>query len=592
MQGIQGPTGLQGPRGIQGPQGDQGIQGPQGEQGPPGVQGAQGERGFTGPIGISGEATNTGATGPTGPASTVAGPAGATGPTGAAGSGGGGAGPDAPYTPVQAEDEEFSSATLGAKWTTVNTPTYSIQQSILAIRDTSFSAAFTPRIIYQDISASQWLVRAKIGGRIEPASSNFAGVVVGNSANGRYIMFGKYYIGSNTLSLVRATSNTLSAQVTVAAAPTATDLYADQYYEIEKTSNYLFFRRSFTGAVTTFTTDTNEALSGYLSNANRVGYGIFSLASSSAPISNILASDWMRRDLSYTPAPDPTFIVATGGTITSYTSGGINYNVHRFTSNGVFALSSFPGGSTLDVLCVAGGGGGGTGRGGGGGAGQLRYGTLSNIATGNYTITVGAGGSASSNDAAGGRGSISIIQNPAGSNIVISIGGGGGGGWNGGTTTGGSGGGANGGGVNVGAGTTNTQVVGGITYTGVGLTAYGNAGGTSSSVYGGGGGGAGFAGTSPSTGGSGAGGDGLAYDITGTSTYYAGGGGGGAQGGTAGSRAGGLGGGGKGYATGGTAFADATGVANTGGGGGGNEGYAGPGGAGGSGVVIFRYRSN
>ena len=62
---------------------------------------------------------------------------------------------------------------------------------------------------------------------------------------------------------------------------------------------------------------------------------------------------------------------ATGGTITTYTSGSTTYKVHTFLSSGNFIPN---GDGTVDVLVVAGGGGGGSCNrsfqgGGGGGAG-------------------------------------------------------------------------------------------------------------------------------------------------------------------------------------------------------------------------------
>jgi len=69
--------------------------------------------------------------------------------------------------------------------------------------------------------------------------------------------------------------------------------------------------------------------------------------------------------------PQPTFITATGGTIT--TSG--NYKIHTFTGPGTFTVSSVGnplGSTTVDYLVVAGGGGGGWDRAGGGGAGGFR----------------------------------------------------------------------------------------------------------------------------------------------------------------------------------------------------------------------------
>ena len=58
---------------------------------------------------------------------------------------------------------------------------------------------------------------------------------------------------------------------------------------------------------------------------------------------------------------------ATGGTVTTYSSGGNDYKVHTFTSNGTFTISA--GSGNVDYLVIAGGGGGGGEVGGGGGGG-------------------------------------------------------------------------------------------------------------------------------------------------------------------------------------------------------------------------------
>ena len=86
--------------------------------------------------------------------------------------------------------------------------------------------------------------------------------------------------------------------------------------------------------------------------------------------------------------------VATGGTVTNITDGGVNYRVHTFRSSGNFIVNA---GVTLSVtyLVVAGGGGGGglgsPAGGGGGGAGGYLTGTAT-VSTSTYVITVGAGG--------------------------------------------------------------------------------------------------------------------------------------------------------------------------------------------------------
>lgn len=238
-------------------------------------------------------------------------------------------------------------------------------------------------------------------------------------------------------------------------------------------------------------------------------------------------------------------------------------------------------GLTVDYLVVAGGGGGGYSYGGGGGAGGFitSFGTVGSgggasaesiqvlNTSSNYTVTVGAGGSAADVNGSGTNGSNSVFSS------ITSIGGGYGG--NNTNTIGGNGG-SGGGGMGSdgsaagGSGTTNQGFSGGL--------GAGTAGAQDN--RGGGGGGASEVGTggknsTPN------GGDGLANSISGSSLNYAGGGGGSKHpvGGTYG--AGGIGGGG---AAGNTATAGST---NTGGGGGGT--ISGTAASGGSGIVIVRY---
>lgn len=262
----------------------------------------------------------------------------------------------------------------------------------------------------------------------------------------------------------------------------------------------------------------------------------------------------------------PSDQFATGGTITTATVGGMSYTIHTFTTVGTtsFVVSRAV---NVEYLVVAGGGGGGVGRAGGGGGGGFVEAAMS-LSPGTYTITVGQGGTAGSNDSQGGDGSASSIGA-----LVTTVGGGGGGGWV--TNTGrngGSGGGASSGGAGAGSRTPGSATAG----TGQ------NGSSNFDAQYGGGGGGAGgYAFTAVSR----TGGNGCQSQMSGTLTYYAGGGGAGSAGGSA--SAGGLGGGGTGSVANGTAAQ--SGTANTGGGGGGGEGPTGPGGAGGSGIVILRY---
>ena len=237
----------------------------------------------------------------------------------------------------------------------------------------------------------------------------------------------------------------------------------------------------------------------------------------------------------------------------------------------------------VDVLVIGGGGAG--GHLGGGGAGGHRYFTgQSLVPNTNYTVTVGAGGLASTG-ATGNQGSNSVFD------TYTSAGGGGGAGEVALPTAGGSGGG--GGGI-VGS---RSGAAGNTPST---SPSQGNAGGNGNdngagtAFAGGGGGGAGGTGNNaPGTTTAGDGGVGTANSITGSSVTRAAGGGGGAYqlygtgtAGTGGSSIGGNGGRNGLNATGG--------LVNTGSGGGGN-GYTSDGnlqgvsGAGGSGVVIIKY---
>jgi len=301
----------------------------------------------------------------------------------------------------------------------------------------------------------------------------------------------------------------------------------------------------------------------------------------------------------------PTYIVATGGTVT--TSG--DYKIHTFTGPGTFTVCSVgnPAGSnSVDYLVVAGGGSGGRGAcnssaaGGGGGAGGFRE--SSGAASGCYTasplgacvsalpvavqgypITVGAGGPAASlgpyeadDPAESGNGSNSIFSS------ITSTGGGGGAnrsvpsGQTG--ASGGSGGGSRCG-TAVGAG--NTPPV---------SPPQGNSGSLSPPSSAGAGGGATAAGGTPTPTTGGNGGNGGTTSISASPTAYAGGGGAGGSSGVTNGGTGGTGGGGDGSDD---DAANATaGTTNTGGGGGGGGGSS-PGSVGkngGSGIVIIRYK--
>ena len=316
------------------------------------------------------------------------------------------------------------------------------------------------------------------------------------------------------------------------------------------------------------------------------------------------------------------FIEATGGTVTTVNCGACK--VHTFTGPGTFCVSAagIPANAEVSYMVVAGGGGGGVKRAGGGGAGGFREykapttpytasplngnpgGTSITVTAQAYPITVGGGGSSGT-----GQNPICNTANPVNTqgststfSTVSSAGGGAGGGTGTPTGAGGSGG-SGGGGVHAMTGRPSPAAnAGGAGNTPSVSPAQGTAGGQACQPepagQGGGGGGATQAGSAGGDGQSapaGDGGGGATTNITGSPVSYAGGGGGGARpNGRQGS--GGTGGGGPGAnnapkpngdpATNGTA-----GSTNTGGGGGASADVnCAVSGAGGSGVVIIRYK--
>jgi len=258
---------------------------------------------------------------------------------------------------------------------------------------------------------------------------------------------------------------------------------------------------------------------------------------------------------------------------------GKKYRVHVFKGTGTFTPNA-PG--KIEYLIVAGGGAGGRHHGGGGGAGGLLQGTTT-VTPQQYTLSVGAGGSPNTgtNSNPGGNGGNGGNSTAFG---LTAIGGGGGSNYSDdGAGNGGSGGGAQ----------TWTQGRSG----GLGTIGQGFDGGDSDTTQntGGGGGGAGEpGGQAPAGNGGGAG---VASEITGQRIYYAGGGNAGVYNDGTGrpnntaSGTRGFGGGGYMAPTSHSSGRDAKpGGINSGGGGAGNAEYTSPGGAGGSGVIIVRYR--
>ena len=243
------------------------------------------------------------------------------------------------------------------------------------------------------------------------------------------------------------------------------------------------------------------------------------------------------------------FIDATGGVITDITDSGKNYRVHTFNGSDEFRVNYAGGENTVEYLVIAGGGSGGGDIGGGGGGGGFRIGTGHTIASGNYAVTVGAGGGPypvnglkgidSSFDgiiATGGGGGMQYPETPTA------------------VRDGGSGGGKRGPLGTVGEGIAGQGYPGGSS--GYPASAGGGGGGADPGDYG-----------SPTF--SGPGGNGLLSTITGTQLQYCGGGGAGGHpaGGIPYGTGGGGGGGRGGYAP----TPAENGSANRGGGGGGNH---------------------
>ena len=318
-----------------------------------------------------------------------------------------------------------------------------------------------------------------------------------------------------------------------------------------------------------------------------------------------------------------SFLVATGGAVT--TSG--NCKIHTFTGPGTFTVCQVSGTAADNIvsyLVVAGGGGGGAGGTpgygrGGGGAGGFRevktpvtpytaspldgYGTPTNritVTAASFPITVGGGGAGSNPN-----GPTTTTGTPGVNSTFSTITSAGGGGGAGNNPPGAQSGGSGGGGSD--APFPAVPYAGGAGNTPPVSPPQGNnggaAGGGTPTAAGGGGGGAtavGVIGGTPAAHKGGEGGAGATTNISGSPTAYAGGGGGGGDNPSGpkctGGAAGGTGGGGMGganYNPGG--ILATVGTANTGGGGGGGAWQSAPnapsqGFAGGSGIVIIRYR--
>jgi hypothetical protein len=343
------------------------------------------------------------------------------------------------------------------------------------------------------------------------------------------------------------------------------------------------------------------------------------------PLPNEIAVVPLAKEISAVPLASEIVVAGT-------TSGIIGADRYIIFTSGSSAFNVPTGGINCDIFMIGGGGSGGNDCGGGGGAGASIISINQFISTGNYTVSVGAGGVATT--PSGGQNGSNGGDSSIGS-LYIAKGGGAGNG--GGTAGGGPIGGCSGGSSFSSTSfnntlTSTTNVVNSVTNISPSTTTtysvLGRTGGNSVSpavggqFKGGGGGGIGASGTAGTSTTSGVGGTGI-YEVTinsttynlrshftnngtfgvqdgTTSNYYIGGGGG--AGGWNGSGgltyiSGGKGGGGNGADAGttvvsgpGPTFSGLSATANTGGGGGGGAGYYGIGGNGGSGIVIIRYR--
>ena len=289
-------------------------------------------------------------------------------------------------------------------------------------------------------------------------------------------------------------------------------------------------------------------------------------------------------------SPNPTYISASGGTIT--TSG--DYKIHTFTGDGTFTVSSVgntAGSNTVDYLVIAGGGGTGGSGTGGGGAGGYRF--SDGTASGSYSAgpsplgasalpvsaqayPIAVGGGTTGGCGTGGNSVFSTITSTGGGGAATQH-----------SQAGGSGAGQ--------SRPTSDPEAGSIGAGNVPPVSppQGNPGGASlSASKGGGGGGAGGAGSDATPGTAGVGGVGLASSITASPVTRGGGGGGGAH--FSGYNPGPASGGGGAGGTYSSPGAGTNGTANTGGGAGGGGGRSGINGGGpatgGSGLVVIRYK--
>jgi hypothetical protein len=333
---------------------------------------------------------------------------------------------------------------------------------------------------------------------------------------------------------------------------------------------------------TTITVDDSLFVAGDTLFIQNIGAGTCTITAGTATVTtagSLALAQWGGGTLYFTSASAaiffsggaPTYGVATGGSSSSITVGGINYTLLTFTSTGTLTVTRS---GFFDYLLFSSGAGGGPSgsnlSGGGGGAGGVFEGQLYVAAGANPTITIGAGG------ASGTRGNISSIGssfslvggmygatfpdfNPILDTYAMACGGG---------------------------GRPQGPTSGSVAINDGFFGKNGGSGGVSAANAAGGGGGTTGAGGAniSTTGGAGGTGTDVSYFIGGSALFKGGGGGGGSSvtGGTGGSGVGGDGFSGNG--------SGASAGNNTASGGGGAGGTSGSGGVGGSGIVYIRFR--
>ena len=196
------------------------------------------------------------------------------------------------------------------------------------------------------------------------ASGLFSVLLGSLSASGVNLDFANppYYLG-----ITIASNSEMSPRIQLGFAPLA---HNSQYLDGTPLSSFQLNTGVLTGAV-----GTNTRLQATGTGTGSTGNGSIYFLNSSGTTKGRL--DTLATD-------------ATGGTITY--SGG--YTIHTFTSSGTFSPT---GAGNVEVLVVGGGGGSGVSYGAGGGGGGLTYNSSYAVTAGAVTVTVGTGGSSSTN---------------------------------------------------------------------------------------------------------------------------------------------------------------------------------------------------